>query len=366
MSESLSQADVQKLLADPSPEVRVQLISKVGAQFRNPGIAMTERRLMEDIFRVMVRDVEVKVRAALAVCLKENPAVPQEIARALAHDVAEVALPIVEFSEVLSEDTLMEIIREQGGEHQKAIARRGHVSETISDALISTSNPDVVAALMANDGAVISEKSMGRVLDEFGTLSMVVEPLALRKALPLTTAERLVTLVSERMREHLVHQHKLSKDTITDLFLGARERATLGLLAPDTNLGDMMELVEQLHENNRLTPTLIFRALCTGDVAFFEAALARLANIPVPNAYKLIHDPGGRGLEALFQKLGLPHPMLNISKAALGVIEEVRMSGGDDKDQMQRIIIERVLTKFENGFDTENLDYFIARLGSKV
>ena len=29
-------------------------------------------------------------------------------------------------------------------------------------------------------------------------------------------------------------------------------------------------MVAQMHHNGRLTPTLMLRALCTGDVAFFE------------------------------------------------------------------------------------------------
>jgi len=126
-----------------------------------------------------------------------------------------------------------------------------------------------------------------------------------------------------------------------------------------------VELIDQLHANHRLTPTLIFRALCMGDTTFFEAALAKLADIPIANAYRLIHDRGGKGLEALFEKCKLSKRMLEISKAALEVASEMRINSGDDRIRFRQIMIERVLTQFEDGFDPENLDYFIAKLGDR-
>ena len=59
-----------------------------------------ERVLAEDIFRIMVKDAEVRVRQALADNLKENLDLPRDVARALANDVDSVSLPIIQFSEV--------------------------------------------------------------------------------------------------------------------------------------------------------------------------------------------------------------------------------------------------------------------------
>lgn len=366
MTNKLSQADVLSLLADPSAENRAVTAHKLGAQFSDADLGPAERKLMEEIFRVMVKDVEVKVRRALSQSLKENPELPREIALSLAHDVAEVALPVIEFSDVLSDEDLIAIIAEKGADHQKAVARREQVSEKVSDALVETRNADVVAALVANDGAALTEAAMTRVLDQFGDNPSVSEPMALRKVLPLTVAERLVSLVSDKIRTHLVTHHAMSPDTATDLFLSAREKATIGLLQPGATLRDMLDLVDQLHRNKRLTPTLVFRALCMGDVAFFEAALARLADIPVANAYKLIHDPGRRGRAALFDKCGLPKRMLAVCEAALAAAADMQLSGSEDRERFRQVMIERVLTQFEDNFDPDNLDYFIAKLGGRA
>ncbi len=363
LTNKLTQADVAKLLTDPSEKNRTDTARKVSAQYGEAELGPKERALIEDIFRVMVKDVEVRVREALSDSLKDNPDIPREIALSLANDVSDVALPIIEFSEVLKDEDLIEIIANKGEDHQQAVARRESVSEHVSEALVDTGNEKVVATLVRNDGAKLSEQTMNVVLDKFGTNKDINEPMALRSELPLTVAERLVTLVSDKIRDHLVTHHAMSADVATDLFLSAREKATVGLLQPDTNLRDVIELVDQLHRNNRLTPTLIFRALCMGDTTFFEAALAKLADIPVANAYRLVHDKGGKGLEALFDKCKLSKKMLEICQAAIEVAEDMQLNSGDDRVRFRKVMIERVLTKFENGFDPENLDYFIAKLG---
>jgi hypothetical protein len=100
-----------------------------------------------------------------------------------------------------------------------------------------------------------------------------------------------------------------------------------------------------------------------GDTTFFEAAMARKADIPIANAYKLIYDPGKRGMEALFEKCGLSKKMLKVCRAALDVAVDMRLNSGDDRERFRQVMIERVLTRFGEGLDPENLDYFIAKLG---
>lgn len=100
-----------------------------------------------------------------------------------------------------------------------------------------------------------------------------------------------------------------------------------------------------------------------GDVTFFEAALARRADIPIANAFLLVHDRGRLGLERLFDKADMPTSMLPLARAALSVAGEMTITSGDDRVQFRTMMIERLLTRFEDAFDPENLDYFIGKLG---
>ena len=154
MSDSLNEEDVARLLANPDADARTEIAGKIALQ--HPALSAEQRKLAEDIFRLMVRDAEVRVRQALSRQLKENQFVPHDVAMSLAKDVEDVSLPMLEFSEVLSDADLIEIVRSQEAIKAQAVARRAHVSTAVSDALVDTHNEDVVATLVANSGAKIS------------------------------------------------------------------------------------------------------------------------------------------------------------------------------------------------------------------
>lgn len=362
---NLTEDDVTKLLKDPSGDTRATMASKVAAAFQAEKMSPKARSIAEDIFRVMMRDAETRVRKALSEGLKTNPNVPHDVAMGLAKDVSEVSMPILEFSTVFSDNDLVEIIQKKGAEHQMAIARRQHVSSLVADALVDTNNEDVVATLVSNNGAEITEATMNKVLDEWGHLEKINEPMVKRNTLPINIAERLVSLVSDRLKDHLVTHHQLPPDVAADLIIQSRERATMGLLGTESDKGDVQKLVEQLHLNGRLTATIILRAICTGDLLFFEAALARLAKVPVPNAYILINDRGKRGFRSLYDKAGLPGDMYHLFRAAVEVAREMDYDGRPgDRERFKQRTIERILTQFENEgtMDEQNVEYLVKKL----
>ncbi len=364
MKVSLTQADIEKLMCDPSPEARADTVGKIASYFGSGEFSDSERRLAEEIFRVLARDVEVQVREALSVHLKECPQIPHDIALSLAKDVDSVAIPVIEFSQVLTEDDLVEIINASGASRQSAVARRETVSERVSDALVDTRNEDVVATLMDNEGAEISDRSFEKAIVHFGESEKVNERMAYRAKLPIRIAERLVTLVSDKLKEHLATHHELPSGVTTDLILGMRERATLSLVRPGAESGDVEKLVRQLHENSRLTPSIILRALCMGDMAFFEAAVARRAGVPVVNARLLIYDEGELGLNSIYKKALLPDALLPAVKMAVEVAEETGYDGQEnDRERFTKRMIERVLTQFEDmDIGSDNLEYLLAKL----
>lgn len=363
MSDTLNSDDVSKLLSDPTPENRATAAKKVSEQFSSGKLTDEERVIAEDIFKVMVKDVEVRVREALSESLKDSGDVPHDVALALANDVSEVALPMLEFSEVLTDDDLKSLVQSRESDSQQAIARRENVSADLAETIVDSSkDEDVVAALVSNEGADLQEKVMDKVIDKYGESEKVNTPLAERGELPIGIAERLVNLVSEKVRDHLVTHHEMSPDMVMDLFFSARERATVSLISDNKNSMDVQALVDQLHENGRLTETLVFRALCMGDVVFFEAALAKLSNIPVSNAYKLIHDRGSLGLEAIFKESGLSPNLLPLIMVALDVVDEMNVCASEDPERFKSRMVERLLTHCEDSMDTESLDYFITKI----
>lgn len=360
---SLSSADVAKLLQDPNSDNKAAAITKVAATYGGADISDKEREIAESIFRHLLKDAAVRVRRALAESLKDNPDVPHDVATTLARDVDDVAVPMLMSSDVLTDADLMEIVHTQSVEAQKAVAGRETVSERLADALADSDDEDVVATLVGNEGAQIGEDTFSKVLDKFGESETVHGPMANRGSLPIAVSERLVTLVSEQLRDHIMTHHEVSPMMASDLLLESREKATVSLLASGGEQASVQALVEQLHKNGRLTQSLVLRALVMGDTEFFEMALAKMVGIPVMNAYQLIHDKGDKGLARLFEVAKFPAKATLMARAALDVADEMVRTGGDNRDMFKQLMIERVLTAVEDSVDTENLDYLIGKLG---
>ncbi len=363
MAENLNSSDVARLLSEPTAENRAVAATKVSEQFVAGSLSEEEREIAEEIFKIMVKDAEVRVREALSESLKSSDAISHDVAVALANDVDEVSMPMLEFSEVLTDEDLVEIIKSQGSEVQQAVAKRSNVSADLADSIVENSqDANVVATLMKNEGAELQEGTMDKVLDKYGEDETVNVPMAQRAQIPIKVAERLVNLVSEQVRDHLVTHHEMSPNTVMDLFFNARERATANLIHDDDNEMGFGDLVDQLFENGRLTETLIFRALCLGDVIFFEMALAKLADIPIGNAYQLIHDRGDLGLKAIYEKCEFSPDLLTVVTVALDVAKEMATSASDDPLRYKSRMVERILTRCEKTVDAESFEYFITQI----
>jgi uncharacterized protein (DUF2336 family) len=364
---SLSPADVERLLTDRSATARAETVEKIAGGITESGFSETERREAEEIFRLLVSDAEVLVRQTLAETLKSVPDLPHDIAKTLASDIADVATPMLSYSSALSDEDLFDIINSKSELHQIAVASRDVVSEAVSEKLADSGSEDVVATLMQNEGAEISDETYEKVLDEYGESEKIQEPMAHRSKLPITVTERLVTMVSDKLREHLVTHHEMSPSVATDLILESREKATIGFIKDGASHIDLVKLINQLHENGRLTPTIILRALCVGDVDFFETAMAKYSNIAVSNVHILVNDAGGNGLKQLCDKSNIPGGLQEIMKVGLEVASELDFDGTPgDRERYRNQVIERVLTHFQDEFDGENVDYLIAKLGNNA
>jgi uncharacterized protein (DUF2336 family) len=118
-----------------------------------------------------------------------------------------------------------------------------------------------------------------------------------------------------------------------------------------------------MHRHGRLTPFLVLRALCLGDMAFFEAAMAMLAKVPLRNARILIHDAGPNGLASLYEKSGMPPRLLPAIRVAADVVRGTEFDGGErDRERYRSRVITRILTQFED-LPQEDLDYLLDKLG---
>jgi uncharacterized protein (DUF2336 family) len=365
MSLPLSQADVARLLAEPSGPVRADVASKVASGLESADLSANELAVAQDILRILAQDVAVAVRCALSHNLRSATRLPHDVAVRLANDVEDVALPILQDSPILSEADLIAVIKAGSPRKQVMIAGRPDVSDGVAEALIVEAVEPAVVALMENATARIGAGSLDKALDRFAGSAAVKEGMAMRASLPMVVTERLVAMVSDQLREYLVAHHDLPSAQATDIVLRTRDRVTLNL-SRGSGEAALLALTAQMHRQGRLTSFLIWRALSLGDMAFFEAAMSTLSRVPIENARILIHDVGTGGLASLYETSGLPARMFPAVRAAVDVLRDVQFDGGErDHERYRARVISRILTQFEE-FPPEDLDYMLEKLGDAL
>lgn len=361
MPDTLSARDVAQLLSAPSAGTRAGLAIKVATHLSAGGLSVAELTIANDVVRLLARDVEVSVRATLSHALRHFSQLPHDVALRLADDVQDVALPILADSLVLTEADLVRIVRDGSVAKQETIAGRAGLTERVSDALIDHAGESAVTRLMRNPAARIAGAGFDRAIVRFGASEPVKEAMARRETLPPAVAERLVHLVSSALQAHLVRVHELRPETAADIVLTSREHTALKL-GRGASDAELWEMVTQMHHNERLTPTLILRALCSGDIAFFEAAMAVRASIPLENAQRLIHDTNRAGLAALYRHANMPPGLYAMVETGIETCEQSGYDGQPrDLERLRARIIARVLTRVED-IDPSDADYLMGKL----
>jgi uncharacterized protein (DUF2336 family) len=359
---ALTLADIQSLTRGATPDERAVVVQKLCARIDEQPLSEQDREIAHEILRVVAADAAEVVRRALAVTLKSSPEVPRDVALKLARDVESVATPLLSFSPVFTDQELVEIIRYAGPVRQLAIAKRSTLSEVVTSTLAEHGSEVAVRAACANDNATFTENGLQRAISRFASSQHLLAAVAYRRVLPMAVAERLVGMVSDQVRDHLVNAHQVSPELAVQIAVAARERATIDLVDQAGRASDPERFVEHLHVEGRLTPSLLLRSLAHGHMGFFEWAIAALASVPHHRTWLMIHDAGPLGLRAIYERAGLPVRLFAAFRAGVDAYHSMEFDGGaSDHQRFQERMLERFLTQATPA-PREDLDYLLEKM----
>jgi uncharacterized protein (DUF2336 family) len=362
MRASLTDSDIRTLIKGPTEEARAHAAHKICRCIEDVRLSPEERAHAESILAIMAEDAAILVRRALAVALKNSPKLPHEIATKLARDVETIALPIILNSPMLTDADLVEIVRTCPPSKQVAVASRAHLSVVVTGAIAEHGAPEAVQRAIANDNALFDEDGLETVLDRFAGVSAITGAMVHRGELPLNITEKLVSLVAGEAFDYLVNNHELPPQIAIDLAMGARERVAIDIVEQAGRQKDIARFVQQLNLNGRLSPSLLMRGLCLGNVEFVEHAMAELAGMAHQRMWLMIHDSGPLGLKAAFERSGLPPRLFPSFRAALEVYHSIEREGGaQDRVRFRKRMLERTLTLFQS-IPKDDLDYLLEKL----
>jgi uncharacterized protein (DUF2336 family) len=306
-----------------------------------------DRAAAEGALLMQLDDTSPLVRQAMAEVFARSAEAPAAIVQALSLDQPSVAIPVLEHSPLLIDADLVDIVATGNCEIQCAIARRINLPASVCAAIAEVGAPEAALELIENAYAELAPFSWDRIVERHGHLAAIRESMLVLEDLPAATRVALVAKLSGTLAQFVVARNWLSADRAVRVASEARDRSTVNIAAVSRG-EDMRGLVQHLRATGQLTAGLILRALLSGNLELFEAALAELSGLPPARVSALLHDRGGASVHALLQRAGLPESTFAAFRAALDVSNEHGFADTlDGAARLRRRMVERVLTHCE-------------------
>src|SRR4029077_13703958 len=230
---------------------------------------------------------------------------------------------------------------------QCAVARRVKLPVSVCAAIAEVGSAAAALELIENPYAELAPFSWDRIVERHGHLAAIRESMLVLDDLPAATRIALVAKLSDTLTQFVVARNWLSADRAGRVASEARERSTVNIAARSRG-EDMQGLVRHLRASGQLTAGLILRALLSGNLELFDAALAELSGLPQARVSALLHDRGGPSVQALLIRAGLPESTFAAFRVALEVSHEMGyVDTVDGAVRLRRRMVERVLTHCE-------------------
>lgn len=293
MAEKLERLEsLARLTKENSDEGRQKLLREVTDMFMESSDTLNEREIsyFGEIMTGLVGQVETMVRQHLSETISSVSNAPHDLILSLANDELDVAFSVLQNSEVLQDNDLVEIAEKRSQEHLNAIARRAAVDESITDVLVKKGNETVLGTLAGNNGAQFSRGGMETIVERAKDNDHLELSLVKRKDIPSDLAQDVFWRVSTAMREKILSaSEELDESQVDELFQKAEEwfaeQKGKGTLNPAEKFIVRKEKMDQLDEG------LLLAQARQDKLPEFIAGLGRLANINTDIVRQAVFDP---------------------------------------------------------------------------
>lgn len=251
-----------------------------------------ERALAADALLKLVPRIPLKALVTVVDRLSIMESPPHLLVSKLIHDPRiEVAGPLLELCNHISDQVLGKVITTGQVSLLRLIARRRHISATLSDQLIEFDDPSVILTLVRNSGATFSHQAFPRLADHAQRHHALLAPLATRPDLPAPIAFELFWFVPAELRRYLLSRFLTDSETLTKI-LKITHAMGGGEQGAETKFPDR-EQIESFVE-----------FLNAGKLPDATNCLAEIAAIQPDNAARIIADANGEPLTIALKAIG--------------------------------------------------------------
>jgi uncharacterized protein (DUF2336 family) len=170
----------------PAPRSRTTLLKRLTDVVCLPSSRVNtfERAMTADLLVEMLNEASPAERSRTARRMCQLVEAPNNLLRRLLLDEVDVARPLLEDSQALSDADLVAVVMNAGTEHRKLVARRRDLAEIVGEALLERAEPAVINTLLRNETARLSQPTMDVIVattrDELALIPWVLRRRELR------------------------------------------------------------------------------------------------------------------------------------------------------------------------------------------
>jgi len=360
MEIDLSEKDALTLLDKEDSEAKVLVAKKICSQYLEANYNTDELKIAEEIFRLAIRDAELKIRITISEALKEAEQLPHDIAISLAKDVDDVANPIIQYSPVLTDEDLMEIIESSSIQKVIAISRRKKLTKELVAVLLKEPSKDVIDNIIGNSEVANTDKGFEEIVTSIANNREAIKGLINSISLPPKVTETMMNEVAKTMIEDVKKKYDFTPGLLDRVAGHTIELSTLTIINEKSDPKEVDALIDHLYDFHRLTTSLIISSLCICKIRFFISALSKRSGLSKESIKMTIESGDDEMLRKLLAKAEMPEKLHTAIKVVLDFILKKRIENPKITTKECSIQLIEKLEYYNDRGKIEYLNYLLA------
>lgn len=276
-----------------------------------------ERAVVGDLLVDVLRPASLEERRRVALRLAPLGELPDALKRLLLRDEPPVAAPLLEDCAALSDADLIGCARDATIRHRLMMAARRDLSEAVTDTLLSWGEEPVIAAVLANPSARLTQTSLEGVIALSRSSRALCTALLKRPELRPSGAYVMFWWCGPDDRRVILQRFAVSRDvmqtSVEDVFALAAEEGWADPVARKA-----LQFIERRQRNRAAIEKSPYADLEAAVAAAAAHGLSRdlvgeighLSGVKPLTAAKIMGDPGGEPVAILCKAAGLTRSSL--------------------------------------------------------
>lgn len=327
-------------------EARQVLARQLAGLAADPDTSALEQEQILPILLKLSADKDRRVRAALVSEVVHADKLPDDLIFAITADEDRHALAFLAASPALNAWHMQAILRVGDDGRQKTIAGRADLSPEAVLYIVRAGTAAAVAALLGNVHVDVKPQDLHLIYGRLPQAPEVVERLLARADLPLDIRITQARRAAVRMRQMMAERGWMPANDASELVADAEENAVLAVLRGG-NDDERSFAMQFLASQNMLTPSLIVRAACLGDMPVVASALGHLGGQKADKVLGVMVARGGVAMKSLLNRSMLPTGCHAIIACASDVTAQARLEDVElDADGFGRRLLEVLMMQF--------------------